>query len=881
MKKLKNDNKDTFQKLRHLLTEVKVKGDALTDTYNRLTMHVAESGLTFRDEVPKDGNCMFHAVCDQLFRTERDGIGHVELRKLAVDFLKDRPYNDNGDHLSVFVQDQSWEDYLDTMSRDGTWGDHIVLQAIADKFGHDVSIVSSVEAKNYVTILTPSSRTLARHDTPLLLGHYAENHYASLDVAIAELEAAMTIRNEKKGEEQPKPPTKDSHYQPDLGVSGTTDPDLQATYMKAANIFRKQHDQLNVTGTEEYPLISIWDFGGQEIFYSTQQVFYTHRAIYGMILDLTKPLDSTVEKVSSDGGPTTHCHKERDFIDYHLESIRAHTRPLVPHCGAGQTAAKDIIPPVMVIFTHKDQVTEKCKQAFYSATRNHLKGKVIDKHVIDRYFSVDNTRRNPEDPEVAELRHYILDLAKKQSYMGESIPIKWLEVKSALQGMHKKGKRYCTLQEVMEAIDNHPIETTPEENAVNILKFWHLCGDIIYFPLQILRNFVILEPQWFVEVCKTIITIPQFRDREVKDEWDRLQETGELHDHLIEHVWSHREEALRYNLIDHKEELLDMMEKFDLVLRCHGRGDEETGPKYDTAEQATYFVPALLTTVTDDKKLYPSRVTRSKPIFIVFDGKFCPIGLYHRIVISSMRRYFKKKPLAYASCARFITSNPRQTFIITKEKFYLKVELLSSIHEDARCFSHGPEVREGLDEDLREVIEKWAPGIRYEWCLRCSCDDHKVKGDVDRFLPIQDREANIRECFKNGNVDCETYAPATTTVQDAGLADWFQNPLPEDDRRSPARPENPPSVDVSRYFDKVVDEVSSDWDNLARKLGFERNEIKGIKDEEGDNNRRCREVLERWRNKQGNVATLQVLKRALIEIGHKRTANLLGDSSDS
>ncbi|XP_066267608.1 NACHT, LRR and PYD domains-containing protein 3-like [Branchiostoma lanceolatum] len=124
---------------------------------------------------------MFHAVSDQLFRTEGKDISHVQLRNRAVDFLRDNPYNDNGDHLSAFVPNQNWEGYLDAMSRDGTWGDHIVLQAMADMFGHDVSIVSSVEAENYVTILTPCTGTAARKEPPLLLGHYAENHYASLD----------------------------------------------------------------------------------------------------------------------------------------------------------------------------------------------------------------------------------------------------------------------------------------------------------------------------------------------------------------------------------------------------------------------------------------------------------------------------------------------------------------------------------------------------------------------------------------------------------------------------------------------------------------------------------------------------------------------------
>ncbi|XP_078583432.1 uncharacterized protein LOC144866104 isoform X2 [Branchiostoma floridae x Branchiostoma japonicum] len=705
-------------------------------------------------------------------------------------------------------------------------------------------------------------------------------------------------------------------------------------YLKVAKLFQKNDDHSSLIGTREYPQISIWDFGGQEIFYTTQQVFYTHRAIYAMTLDLTKPLDSPVEKTT--GGPTSHCHTEKDFIDYHMESIRAYTRSNLPHSKVGQTpGTRDIKPPVLFIFTHKDCVTKDVVQTFHNDTRAHLKGKVIDWHVIDKYFSVDNTKRNPEDPEVEELRKFIIDLTRQQSYMGERIPLKWLELKSKLQDMHKEGKRYCSLQDVMEAIGHPPAGTTPEENAAIILTFWHLCGDIIYLPVENLRNFVILEPQWFVDVCKTIITIPQRRDPEVKDEWNKLQETGELRDCLIDFVWKHREKALRYNLIKHKQELLAMMEKFDLILRCHGRDDEES----------TYFVPSLLASVSDDyKKLYPPSTTCSKPIFIVFDGKFFPVGLYHQMVIRSMRRYFKVKPKpVYASCAKFMTSNPRQTFIITKEKFYLKVELVSSVQDEANRFSHGPNVKEGMEEELKEIIDKWAPGIRYKWCLRCSCEGHQEEADEDRFIPITDVSAT--EYFKNGEVVCEEYSPATTTVQDIGLADWFAtgNPLlqggsgrsstqtPKEastgssarpvglqsggDRASDARvrkrsgvdlslsevPEkkrkvsrsyNCPqrddgtqagpsgvgrdtteTVDVQACFDKVVDGVSNKWDYLARKLGFiNRNEIKGIQTSERDDDHRCWEVLERWRNREGRKATLQVLKQALIDIDERRTA---------
>ncbi|XP_078583806.1 uncharacterized protein LOC144866316 [Branchiostoma floridae x Branchiostoma japonicum] len=82
-------------------------------------------------------------------------------------------------------------------------------------------------------------------------------------------------------------------------------------------------------------------------------------------------------------------------------------------------------------------------------------------------------------------------------------------------------------------------------------------------------------------------------------------------------------------------------------------------------------------------------------------------------------------------------------------------------------------------------------------------------------------------------------------------------------------------VDVQQCFDKVIAEASPKWDDLARKLEFSRNEITGIRTSERDDDNRCWEVLERWRNREGRYATLQVLKQALINIGERRTAESL------
>ncbi|XP_078584328.1 uncharacterized protein LOC144866664 [Branchiostoma floridae x Branchiostoma japonicum] len=84
-------------------------------------------------------------------------------------------------------------------------------------------------------------------------------------------------------------------------------------------------------------------------------------------------------------------------------------------------------------------------------------------------------------------------------------------------------------------------------------------------------------------------------------------------------------------------------------------------------------------------------------------------------------------------------------------------------------------------------------------------------------------------------------------------------------------------VDVEDCFDLVIANVSYKWDDLARKLGFKRGEINAIETTVSLHgpNHKCREVLERWIERNTSEAPLQVLKHALINIGERRTAESL------
>ena len=69
----------------------------------------------------------------------------------------------------------SWREYLQSMVKDGTWGDHVVLFAAANRFQIPIRIISSLDRE----IVVQPDHALA-NTNPLVLGHIHELHYVSL-----------------------------------------------------------------------------------------------------------------------------------------------------------------------------------------------------------------------------------------------------------------------------------------------------------------------------------------------------------------------------------------------------------------------------------------------------------------------------------------------------------------------------------------------------------------------------------------------------------------------------------------------------------------------------------------------------------------------------
>lgn len=44
-------------------------------------------------------------------------------------------------------------------------------------------------------------------------------------------------------------------------------------------------------------IFNIWDFGGQQVYYTSHQTFLSKRAVYLLVMDMSKPLDAEIEKI--------------------------------------------------------------------------------------------------------------------------------------------------------------------------------------------------------------------------------------------------------------------------------------------------------------------------------------------------------------------------------------------------------------------------------------------------------------------------------------------------------------------------------------------------------------------------------------------------------
>ncbi|KAK4272274.1 hypothetical protein QN277_020856 [Acacia crassicarpa] len=134
--------------------------------HQRLLDRLRISGLC-EVKVAGDGNCQFQAISDQMYKSPEH---HKHVRKEILKHLKD--------HRSLYecYVPMKYKQYCKKMAKSGEWGDHVTLQAAADKFAAKICLLTSFRDTCFVEITPQNTAPKCQ----LWLSFWSEVHYNSL-----------------------------------------------------------------------------------------------------------------------------------------------------------------------------------------------------------------------------------------------------------------------------------------------------------------------------------------------------------------------------------------------------------------------------------------------------------------------------------------------------------------------------------------------------------------------------------------------------------------------------------------------------------------------------------------------------------------------------
>ena len=219
------------------------------------------------------------------------------------------------------------------------------------------------------------------------------------------------------------------------------------------------------------------------------------------------------------------------------------------------------------------------------------------------YFAIDNsgtlTKSSGLQDDTAILRDTIRKETKKAKTMKQEYPIRWRRFLDLVQEKHESSSPSSTLHEPYISLSNlkNVIDECefPDMKEVNeMLDFFHDCGDIIYDSVDsILRQFIIHQPQFLVDVMESIVDLPQSNTLgKLSRAASRLQTTGVLEYDLAKFLVRRKVQAVDESNI---ALVLSMLEAKDLVCKVYLEPTlSDTSSRFDSENKHLYVVPSML-----------------------------------------------------------------------------------------------------------------------------------------------------------------------------------------------------------------------------------------------------------------------------------------------
>ncbi|XP_033636439.1 uncharacterized protein LOC117297485 [Asterias rubens] len=384
------------------------------------------------------------------------------------------------------------------------------------------------------------------------------------------------------------------------------------------------------TAVQGQPLLetklSLWDFAGDTLYHCTHHVFMPDRALYVIVFNLEAAVSNEDVQLQK--------------LLFWLHSVCAHAR----HPDA----------VIMIVGTHKDSVPQSKIKRFTDKLHDRITPEFCHRLVLNPVddkplFLVENSK--PLDEDFKQMRAEIFKRVESAEYAQEKYPIKYLHFYREIQNRRKLAqtsdfaKNVATLREIQE-LAKETCDVESEEQLKKMLRYFREAGEIIYKEEdEILRNHVVLDPQFLVDVMKKVMFIPRgsHRNHRYAIEWRNYENTGILSQELLLHI---------YCEMSHLVPLFtNLLEAYDLVCPIAPVVNTNCRPN-------SLVVPAMLPSFQGNETHF-WKSSSTEEVFYFDFGFFDPRIIYHRLLTRCLTHACldkmkpDSKPLIFADRCRF------------------------------------------------------------------------------------------------------------------------------------------------------------------------------------------------------------------------------------
>ena len=434
---------------------------------------------------------------------------------------------------------------------------------------------------------------------------------------------------------------------PTFNKSDDTDGYYEGATLKSRSVDRRQFELARSVQTESDLIISVFDYGGQDIFNVIHHLFLTEYGVY--VLCFNMEWMSTENEVDRE-----RCLK---YLRHWIDNIYMHT------CDAKTQKCA----PFVLVGTHKDRVSSPKEhhdvdailhQTFNQSPAWHSllgndKGEGRDGRAHFNFFPVDN-KKGRSDPAMIHLLLTIEKAIEDAEYTHRKVPLSWL---AFIDDIRAKNKSFFELEKFKSvAIEECGVE---ERHVSLLLKFLHEMGMCMYNDVPSLNDLVIMDAIEYLVVPASMVICNHRGDgddntrhvlpRHVMEaatqpanrkKWNDLTNRGILAKSLLHALWLDRLSEL--------DRLVSLMTQYGLVVPLVSSNE------LNQQNEKHYLIPSLLPQCKDinlnntDGKWGDEVDTYSCYFFFtlttglenkvildkedLIDNGFCPSGLYERVL---------------------------------------------------------------------------------------------------------------------------------------------------------------------------------------------------------------------------------------------------------